>query len=434
MRPWDQNCQKGPENKQTPQKFWLSMKGCSIRWDWHPFLFYFFYWYHSVNMTLSRKTWLQISSTTAIRTVTNTGFRMVFPFQPILMEGLGISLVAITRMYAGQSLVGIISPFLASLADTRGRRTGMLSGLILFCLGTLLISLFPTSLGFLSLLILSMLGKAIFDPSMQAYFGDTIPFKRRGFVLGITETSWSLSFFLGMPLVGFLLERVGLLSPFIFLTILSVLSFAVVLVLIPPDTETSNRTGSISGNFSLVFGSSTALAGLGVMLLICTANQLVNVVFGVWLNQSFGLQIAALGGASALIGIAELLGEGGVSALADRIGTRKAVAYGLIASVLSSLLLPVVGGTTAGSYLGLFLFYLTFEFTIVSLIPLMTGVLPEARGTVMALSIASANLGRGLGSWIAAPIFLSGFWLNALAAAVVNLLAILLLRYLIVSE
>ena len=385
-------------------------------------------------MKLTRKTWLQISSTTLIRTVTNTGFRMIFPFQPMIMEGLGISLVTITRMYAGQSLVGIVSPFLASLADTRGRRTGMLSGLILFCLGTLLVSLIPTSLGFLLFLILSMLGRAIFDPSMQAYFGDTIPFERRGFVLGITETSWSLSFFLGMPIVGFLMDRLGILSPFLFLAGLSVLSFLAILIIIPPDQTSQENTQGILENFRLVQRSGTALAGLGVMLLICTANQLVNVVFGVWLNQSFGLQIAALGGASALIGIAELLGEGGVSAFADRIGTRKAVAYGLIGSVLSSLLLPLVGGSAAGAYLGLFIFYLTFEFAIVSLIPLMTGVLPEARGTVMALSVASANFGKGLGSLIAAPIFSGGFWLNALAAAVVNLLAILVLRYVIVSE
>ena len=350
------------------------------------------------------------------------------------MEGLGISLVTITRMYAGQSLVGIISPFLASLADTRGRRTGMLSGLLLFSLGTLSVSLLPTSFGFLLFLILSMLGKAIFDPSMQAYFGDSIPYERRGFVLGLTETSWSLSFFLGMPVVGFLMDRLGVLSPFLFITALCVLSFLAILVLIPPDSTSDYNTQNIQKNFQLVLRSNTTLAGLGVMLLICMANQLVNVVFGVWLNQSFGFQIAALGGASALIGIAELLGEGGVSAIADRIGPRKAVAYGLIASVLSSVLLPLIGGTTTGAFAGLFLFYLTFEFTIVSLIPLMTGVLPAARGTVMALNIASANLGRGLGSWIAAPIFLGGFWLNALSAAIVNLLAIFVLGYVVVKE
>ncbi len=385
-------------------------------------------------MKLTRKNWIQISSTTLIRTVTNTGFRMVFPFQPMLMEGFGISLASITRMYAGQSLVGIVSPFLASLADTRGRRTGMLAGMILFCLGTLVVSIFPTSLGFFLFLILSMLGKAIFDPSLQAYFGDTIPFERRGFVLGITETSWSLSFFLGVPVVGFLMSRLGLLSPFLFLTALGILSFLAILVFIPADPSSKTSDQTILANFGLVLRSGTAVAGLGVMLLICTANQLVNVVFGVWLNQSFGLQIAALGGASALIGIAELVGEGGVSAIADKMGTRKAVTYGLIGSVITSTILPLIGGTTVGAYLGLFFFYLTFEFAIVSLIPLMTGVLPEARGTVMAINIASANLGRGLGSLIAAPIFLGGFWMNALAAAIVNLLAILVLRYVIVQE
>jgi predicted MFS family arabinose efflux permease len=385
-------------------------------------------------MKLTSKNWIQISSTTLIRMVTNTAFRMVFPFQPMLMEGFGISLVTITRMYAGQSLVGIVSPFLASVADTKGRRTGMLAGMILFCLGTLLVSVFPTSLGFFLFLILSMLGKAIFDPSLQAYFGDTIPFERRGFVLGITEISWSLSFFLGVPAAGFLMSRLGLLSPFLLLTALGVVSFLVILILIPSDPSSRHTNQTMMTSFGLVFKSGTAMAGLGVMLLICTANQLVNVVFGVWLNQSFGLQIAALGGASALIGIAELVGEGGVSAIADRMGTRKAVTYGLVGSVITSVILPLIGGTTAGAYLGLFLFYLTFEFTIVSLIPLMTGVLPETRGTVMALNIASANLGRGLGSLIAAPIFLGGFWLNALAAAIVNLLAILVLRFVIVQE
>ena len=384
-------------------------------------------------MSLSRKTWLQITSTTLIRTVTNTGFRMVFPFQPIIMKGFGIDLGQITRMYAGQSLVGIFSPFLASIADTRGRRTGMISGLILFSLGTLAVSLYPTAFGFFLFLVLSMLGKSIFDPSTQAYFGDTVPYNRRGFVLGLTEVSWSLSFFLGVPLVGFLMNGFGLLSPFIWLTILGVISLLLILYLIPPNSYSDSADSTVLENFGKVIRSKSALSGLAVMLLICLANQLVNVVFGVWLNQSFALQIAALGGASAVIGIAELIGEGGVSYLADRMSLKKATMLGIIANVFAAGLLPLMGKTVVGAFLGLFLFYLSFEFSIVSQIPLMTGVLPRARGTVMALNIASANLGRGLGSLIAAPLFLGGFGANALAASAVNLLAILSLRYVVLS-
>lgn len=385
-------------------------------------------------MKLPRKTWYQIISSTLVRTVYNTGFRMVFPFQPMLMKGFGISLEEISRMYAGQSLLGIISPLLASVADTKGRRTGMLAGMVFFSLGTLVIVFQPTPLGFFIFLVLSMLGKAIFEPSVIAYFGDIIPFERRGFVLGITEISWSLAFFVGVPVAGFFMSQYGLLAPFIVLIVLSLLAFLIVLLLFPPDMPPATSGRTIFSNFGLVLKSGSALAGISVMLLICLANQLINIVFGVWLNSSFGMQIAALGGASAVIGIAELIGEGGVSAFTDRISSKKAVSIGLIGSVLSSAILPLLGGSAWGAYLGLFLFYLTFEFTIVSMLPMMTGVLPAARGTLMSINIASANLGRGLGSLIAAPIFLGGFWLNALVAAIVNLLAILVLRYVIVQE
>ena len=385
-------------------------------------------------MEISRKTWYQITSTTLIQTVLNIGFRMVFPFQPVLMKGFNISLAQITRMYAGQSLIGILSPFVASLADTRGRRTGMFAGLILFSLGTLLIVIFPTPGGFFIFLVLSMMAKAIFDPSMLAYYGDIIPYQRRGFVIGIIEISWSMSFFLGMPVVGFLMSRFGLIAPFILLAILGIMAIVVILFLIPADSIKRGQEQSPMANIGRVFRSGTAMAGLGVTLFICTANQLINVVFGVWLNQSFGMQIAALGGASIVIGIAELIGEGGVSAIADRISTQRAVLLGLVGNILACGALPLLGRTDWGAYLGLFLFYLTFEFAIVSLIPLMTGVLPAARGTVMALNIASANLGRGLGSLIAAPLFMGGFWVSALGAAIVNLLAILALRYVVVRE
>jgi len=385
-------------------------------------------------MKLSKKTWFQIISSTLVRTVYNTGFRMVFPFQPILMKGFGISLGEITRMYAGQSLVGIFSPFLASIADTKGRRTGMLTGMILFSLGTLLILFQPTPLGFFIFLVLSMLAKATFEPSLQAYFGDTIPYQRRGFVLGITEVSWSLAFFVGVPVVGFFMSQFNLLAPFSVMAILGVLSFLGVLLLFPPDVEPIETGQSVFSNFGLVFRSRTAVAALSVMLFICLANQLINAVFGVWLNESFGLQIAALGGASAVIGIAELIGEGGVITIVDRISKEKAVRVGIIGNILASASLPLLGRAPWGAFLGLFVFYLTFEFTIVTMLPLMTGVLPAARGTLMAINVASANLGRGLGSLMAAPMYLGGFWINALFAAVVNLLAIFALRYVVVEE
>jgi predicted MFS family arabinose efflux permease len=58
--------------------------------------------------------------------------------------------------------------------------------------------------------------------------------------------------------------------------------------------------------------------------------------FGVWLEDSFGLQIAALAGASAVIGLSELSGEGLVALLTDRIGKPRALVLGLSANAVTA--------------------------------------------------------------------------------------------------
>ena len=371
---------------------------------------------------------------TVIRTVFNTGFRMIYPFQPFFINELGISLGQITRMLAGRSLLGIFSPLMASIADSRGRKTGMLAGAGMFCAGALGIILWPTAGGFFLFLLFSMIGKSVFDPSLQAYFGDRVAYERRGFVLALTEMSWSGAFFLGMPLIGFLIKNTAFLVPFSLLAALCGAALLVMMVIIPADPAPAADRPGFLDNLGMVWGSAAALAGLLVTFLIASANEVVNVVFGVWLNDSFALQITALGGASAVIGFSELLGEGAVSAFADRLSKKRAVLLGALGSSAAGLSLILLGRTRWGAVLGLFFFYLTFEFTIVSIIPMMTGVLPEARATLMALNIASMSLGRGVGSLIAAPLYRQGFVFNALTGAVLNLLVVFALRLVHVKE
>jgi MFS family permease len=106
--------------------------------------------------------------------------------------------------------------------------------------------------------------------------------------------------------------------------------------------------------------------------------------------------------ASAIIGLSELGGEGLVIGFVDRLGKHRAVTIGLIANGLAALALLWLGRSLTGAMAGLFLFYITFEFTIVSAMPLMTEVFPAARATFMSMFIASTALGRSFGS-LAAP-------------------------------
>jgi MFS transporter, DHA1 family, inner membrane transport protein len=173
-----------------------------------------------------------------------------------------------------------------------------------------------------------------------------------------------------------------------------------------------------------VLTSLPALTGLAIGMFASAANEQVNLVFGVWLEDSFGLKIAALGAASAIIGISELSAEGLVAAFVDRIGKPRAIALGLAVNSLAALALPWLGRTEAGALVGLFFFYISFEFTLVSSIPLMTELLPSARATLMAFNVASLSLGRAIGAFLAPHLYGLGFLAVALGAIAFNLLAL----------
>jgi predicted MFS family arabinose efflux permease len=364
-----------------------------------------------------------------LRTIFNTMHRMVYPFLGAFARGLGVDITALSFALTGRSLVGAFVPFIASVADQRGRRFGMLAGIALFTIGVALVALAPSLWTLTGALILALLGKYMFDPAMQAYFGDRVPYQRRGLALAITELGWSMAFIIGVPAMGFLIARSGWAAPFPVLTVLGLGMFAVIWWMAPRRDTNHIPVRNPWSNFGAVLRNAPALAGISIALWAGAANELVNLIFGVWLEDSFGLQIAALAGASAVIGLSELGGEGLVVLLTDRIGKPRALMLGLSANAVSALLLPFIGKTEAGALVGLFLFYITFEYVMVSQIPLMTELLPGARATVMSFNITGHSLGRALGAFLAPFIYRNfGFIYVAFLAVVFNLFGLLALH------
>jgi predicted MFS family arabinose efflux permease len=331
-----------------------------------------------------------------------------------------------------RAVVGTFGPLAATLADRRGRKFGILVGMGLFSLGAALVVAWPTFPVFAAALLVITLGKYIFDISLVSWLGDRVPYERRGRVLAVTEFGWSLAFILGVPLVGFLIARQGWNSPFLLFACLGVLAFLILAIIIPKDAASFTADPQAPGNHSLfsILRSPAILPILSVLslgLFSSAANETVNLLFGVWLEDAFGLQIAALGAASAVIGLSELGGEGLVAAFVDKLGKPRAVALGLAVNSLAALALPLVGRSEAGALTGLFFFYISFEFTIVSSIPLMTEILPSARATVLALNVSGLSLGRALGALAGPQLYGLGFGAVTAGAIVFNLLALLVL-------
>ncbi len=366
-----------------------------------------------------------------VRLVFNTFYRMIYPFLSYFAKGLGVDLKTISYAITMRSLMGLIGPFLASVADSRGRKTGMILGTIAYTSAISLIALWPTYTAFFIAMSLAFIGYLIFVPSMQAYLGDLVPYEKRGRVLGVTEFAWSLSAIIGVPLVGLLIARRGWLAPFPLIALLGVLTVLALAWMLPKDPVPVAGKPGIWRNLRSVFTYPPAIAALLMAALYTAANEVISLVYGVWVEQSFSLSITSLGATALAIGVSELGGETLVTAFTDKIGKRKALAIGIIGNCLASLALPIFGRWLVGALICLFFFYLTFEFAIVSGIPLMSEILPSARATMLASHMAILAIGRSIGDLLAPVLFtqslLPGITANALAAVVFNLLALLAL-------
>ncbi len=383
---------------------------------------------------MNRSLFYQILSFIATRLIFNTFHRMVYPFLPYFMRGLGVDLGQMSAALSLRAVAGAFSPFLAVIADLRGRKAGMLLGTVLFIVGVTLVAVHPVFWTFVAALFLATIGYLVFIPSMQAYLGDRVPYEKRGLPLALTELSWSLSFIIGVPLTGFLISKYGWTSPFPWLAGLGLLALILLSRLLPADPPPARHGANPLASFGIVLTSPLALVALAMGVAFTIANEVVNLVFGVWMESSFGFKLTALGLVAVAIGLAEFCGELLVGGVVDRLGKVRAVALGLLANCVAALALAAFGSSLAGAVACLVLFYLTFEFTIVSSLPLMSEILPSARATLLASNMALISLGRAAGAWLAPRFFDLGasqtILFNALAAVGFNLLALLALSFL----
>lgn len=370
------------------------------------------------------------------RTILNSSHRIAYPFLPAISRGLGISLTAAGFLLAVRSFVGLSSPLFGPLSDRYGRRAMMLSGLLTLVAAAVLMSvplggqILPAYQVAILAFALFGIAKVLYDPALQAYLGDLIPYHRRGRIMGIVEFSWAAAWLLGVPAAGFLIEFRDWQTPFILVAGIGLLSFALSRRL--PEAGGRRSTAQSRLHWRRLLKNQSALSALAMGLLITFANENIFVVYGAWMESSFGLSVGALGVASIVIGVSEVIAEGMMAAFVDRIGKKRAVAIGMLFTAGAYLVLPALTHSLIVALIGLAALFVAFEFTIVSTLPLVSELAPATRGTLMALNVAALSAGRMVGAITATPLWLrGGMPLNGITSAGAALAALLILVFLI---
>jgi DHA1 family inner membrane transport protein len=157
---------------------------------------------------------IKIGAVVLCRLVLNTARRFAYPFAPALSRGLGVPLTAITSLIAVNWATSLLGVAFGPMADRIGYRRMMIIGMVLLGIGMLAGGFLPIYGIMIIALFLAGLGKSIFDPAVQAYISERVPYRRRAMAIGLMEVSWAGSTLLGIPLIALLIDRVGWLLPF----------------------------------------------------------------------------------------------------------------------------------------------------------------------------------------------------------------------------
>ncbi|MBW2200769.1 MAG: MFS transporter [Deltaproteobacteria bacterium] len=130
-------------------------------------------------------------------------------------SGIGCALNSGNLNYCGESGDRNTRMFFGPVADRWGYRRMMLAGLRMLVVGMLAGGFLPFYGVVLVAVFLAGMGKSVFNPAIQAYIGERVPFKRRGLVVGLVEFSWAGSTLVGIPLIAIIIDRLDWRAPFL---------------------------------------------------------------------------------------------------------------------------------------------------------------------------------------------------------------------------
>lgn len=375
-----------------------------------------------------RRLTLTIAATVACRISLNTARRFIYPFAPDLSRALDVPLTAITGLIALNWATNVLGIGFGPVADRFGYRGMMLIGMAALAAGMLAAGLLPFFTVLVIAQILTGLGKSIYDPAVQAYISERVPYRRRGLVVGLLETAWAGSTLVGIPLVALLIDRAGWRAAFFCLSASGFLGVLLMMALVPGEGKsTASPRDRLDARKILgtIARTRPALGMAACVFLFNTAMDNLFVIYGAWFEDAFQLSVLALGVSTSVIGAAELAGEFITAGLGDRLGLKRMAIGGVALCVLTYGLLPVVARTLTLALAALFVHFCIFEMTIVTVLSVTTELLPASRATMIAAYYAAAGVGRVAGALLAGPVWLAaGIVGTGVASAVITALAL----------
>jgi predicted MFS family arabinose efflux permease len=353
---------------------------------------------------------------------------IIAPILPAISEDFGVRVAVAGLLVTAYAVAGgLAALFAGPMLDRIGRKPVVVTGMSLLVVATGLSALAPTFELLMATRVLAGLGVACLTPAVFSAVGDYFPYAERGRAMSWVITANSSAAIFGVP-AGAVLS--GLLSwrwTFAILALVLLAFTALLFTKLPGDPP--RRAGQPAEGTLRSLGAVLGHRTVSLALLSNSISTMYWFIFltfmGAYFYDEFDLVKWALGGLTMVQGLGVFLGSNVGGRLSDR---KRPVVLG--STALCALFITLE--TTASPHLivaaaFLMLFAACGGARFASAQAAMTEMLPERRGTVMALVASGQQFGIVAGS-AAGGLVLDIWGYTALgpAAAVVAIISLIL--------
>jgi DHA1 family inner membrane transport protein len=342
-----------------------------------------------------------ITAVTIARLVANAAYRFAPLFLATIARGFDVSLSTLGFAIFASELSGFASPFAGRIVDRLTHRNSMVLGLVGSAVGCTIAAVSPSPIFFAVGVTVLALTKQSFDLGLGAWIADHVPYNQRGKIVGLTETAWALGLLVGVSVMGLITAATNWRIGFAFAVLCLIVSMFVIFSRVTNEARVLHESHSttpqrVTGNSWLVVFT--------MFCIMCSAQNLF-VTFGAWLEEEFQFGAARLAVAGFSLGLVELVASVSSSRQTDNWGKERSIALGALLVIPGGIFLCLGSKSLIIGLIGVFIYFLGFEFSVVSLLPLATSLVPNSPGTGLGWVLGAGTLGRAVMAIVATHLF-----------------------------